>query len=46
MDRSIDATAAEQGRVGGVDDGLGRFLCDVGGTVKFKCLAVGEGQSG
>src|ERR1019366_7829594 len=43
VNRSIDAASAEQRGVGGVDDGLGRLLSDVGGSVEFERLAVGEG---
>ena len=46
MNRSIHASAAEQRGVGGVDDGFGGLLGDVGGAVEFERLAVGESQSG
>ena len=46
MNRAIHASAAEQGRVGGVDDGFGGLLGDVSGAVEFERLAVGESQSG
>src|SRR5882762_10334975 len=46
VNRSIHTSATEQIRIGGVDDGVGGFLGDVGGTVEFECLAVGENQSG
>jgi hypothetical protein len=44
VDSSIDASAAEQGRVGGVDDGFGCFLGDVGGAVELECL-IGESEA-
>ena len=45
MNGAVDAASAEQGRIGGIHDGLGRLFGDVGGTVDFKGLAIGEGQS-
>src|SRR5580658_645476 len=46
VNRSIHASAAEQGRVGGVDYGFGCLFGDVGRAMEFERLAVGEGQSG
>ncbi len=46
MDGSVDASAAEEGGVGGVDDGFGRFFRDVGGTAELESLAVRECQFG
>src|ERR1019366_5289379 len=43
---AVDASAAEQRRVGGVDDGFGRLLGDVGGASEFERLPVGESESG
>jgi hypothetical protein len=46
VNRSIHASATEQIRVGGVNDGVSGFLGDVGGAVEFERLAVGKSQSG
>ena len=46
VNRSIHASAAEQRRVGGVDNGFGGLLGDIGGAVEFERLGVGESQSG
>src|SRR5208337_1799041 len=43
---SIHASATEQRGVGGVDDGFGGLLGDVGGAVEFERLTVRESQSG
>src|SRR5208282_2960770 len=44
MDGTVDASAAEEGGVGGIDDGLRRFFCDVGGAAEFESFAVSECQ--
>ncbi len=46
VNRAIHASATEQGRIGGVDDGLCRLLGNIGGAVEFESLAVSESQSG
>jgi hypothetical protein len=46
MNGAVDAASAEQGRVGGVDDGLGGFFRDVGRAVEFDGLLIREGQAG
>src|ERR1700675_2622559 len=46
VNRSIHASATEQRRVGGVDDGVGGLFGNIGGAVEFERLAVGESQSG
>src|SRR6202162_5492948 len=46
VNRSIHASATEQRRVGGVNDGVSGCVGDVGGAVEFERLAVGESQSG
>ena len=45
MNCAIDAASAQQGGVRRVDDGLGCFLGDVGGTGEFERLAVAEDQA-
>jgi hypothetical protein len=42
VNRSIHASATEQRRVGGVCDGFGGLLGDVGGAVEFERFAIGE----
>ena len=44
--RLLNASAAEQRRVGGVDDGVGGLLDNVGRSSEFERLAAGESQSG
>ena len=39
MDRAIDAAPAEQGRVGGVDDGVNAQGCDIGDDDFETCRA-------
>ena len=39
MDRAIDAAPAEQGRVGGVDDGVNAQGCDIGDDGFETCRA-------
>jgi hypothetical protein len=39
MDRAIDAAPAEQGRVGGVDDGVNAQGCDIGDDRFEACRA-------
>src|ERR1035437_9302676 len=46
VNRTIHAAAAEQRGVGGVHDGLGSLLGDVGGAVELERLAVRKSQSG
>lgn len=46
MDGAIDAASAEEGRIGGVDDGFGGLFGDVGGAVEFEGLVVGESEFG
>jgi hypothetical protein len=38
MNGAIHAASTQQGGIGGVDNGLGRFLRDVGWTVQLKAL--------
>jgi hypothetical protein len=42
VNRSFLASATEQRRVGGVCDGFGGLLGDVGGAVEFERFAIGE----
>ena len=46
VDGAIDTASAEEGRVGGIDDGLGGLFGDVGGAVEVDELVVGEGEFG
>ena len=39
MDRAVDAAPAEQGRVGGVDDGVNAQGCDIGDDGFETCRA-------
>jgi hypothetical protein len=42
VNRSIDATAAEQRRVRRVHDGIGRFFCEIGRAMDIDRLAASE----
>ena len=43
VDGAVDTASAEEGRVGGVDDGFGGFFGDVGGADEGEGFGVGEG---
>lgn len=45
MNGAVDTSAAEERRVGGVDDGVGDFAGDVGGAVQRDGSVVGEEQA-
>jgi len=45
MNGAIDTSAAEERRIGCVDDSISGFFCDVGGAMEGDGFAVGEEEA-